>query len=338
MSKTDSANAAIGADERRPVHVTHVPPRIERNRPTRPDEIAPIVFVGGTGRSGTHVLARLIGRNSLYCTIPVECRFHVDPDGFPALLAGEVSKSRFLRRMRGFWWRGFQTNRMRGMYRFIPKERYDAALAAFDERFDGDPEGACRQLFFDLLMARARDRGLHGIVEQSCDVIAQAPTLVRLFPEAKFIHVVRDGRDASASRVSQTRGLVYPRTRRQGLEWWEKRIRAIDAGARAIPEGRFLEVSLDELVEGPRRGALVPIANFVGVRPGPRLRRFYFGQMRADRGNFERWRRDISARKAADIDARYRAALERLEADGITCAPLLRRTYERRRQRELDKG
>ena len=43
-----------------------------------------------------------------------------------------------------------------------------------------------------------------------------APTLVRLFPEAKFIHVVRDGRDASASRVAQTKGFVYPRTRRSG--------------------------------------------------------------------------------------------------------------------------
>ncbi|HEY8466418.1 MAG TPA: sulfotransferase [Solirubrobacterales bacterium] len=331
MSKTDPAHAPVGAGDRRPVHLTYVPPRREGR--ARRDEITPIVFVGGTGRSGTHVVARLIGRHALYCAIPVECRFHVDPDGFPGLLAGKVSKRRFLRRMRGFWWRGFQTNRMRGMYRFVPRERYDAALEAFDERFDDDPEAACRQLFLDLLMARAHDRGRAGIVEQSCDVIAQAPTLVRLFPEAKFIHVVRDGRDASASRVAQTRGIVYPRTRRQGLQWWERRIRAIDAGARAIPEGRLLELSLDELVEGPRRGALAPIAHFVGVRPGKRLRRFYYGQMRADRGNFERWRRDLSERKAADIDARYRATLERLEADGITCAPLLRRTYERRRER-----
>jgi hypothetical protein len=334
MTQSSSIHAQAGDGEERPAHVTYVPPELTHKGRARPEDITPIVFVGGTGRSGTHVVAKLLGKHSHYRTIPVECRFHVDADGFPGLLAGEVSKARFLRRMRGFWWRGFQTNRMRGMYRFVPRERYDAALAAFDERFDDEPEAACRQLFLDLLMPHAHERKRSGIIEQSCDVIAQAPTLLRLFPEAKFIHVVRDGRDASASRVSQTRGIVYPRTRRQGIDWWERRIRAIDAGARAIPEGRLLELSLDELIEGRRRGALGPITRFVGVRPGKRIRRFYHGQMGPEQGNVERWRRGLSARKAAALDARYRAALERLEADGITCAALLRRTYERRRARE----
>ncbi len=87
---------------------------------------------------------------------------------------------------------------------------------------------------------------------------------MRLFAEAKFIHVVRDGRDASASRVAQTRGVISPRTRRQGLEWWEERIRRVDAGSRAIPPDRLLTVSLDELLLlGP--GALRPLCRFLGV-------------------------------------------------------------------------
>ena len=92
-------------------------------------EVTPIVFVGGTGRSGTHVVARLLARHGKLRMIPVECRFHVEQAGFPGLLEGTVSKQRFLKRLRGFWWRGFQTNRMRGLYRFIPRERFDAAIA-----------------------------------------------------------------------------------------------------------------------------------------------------------------------------------------------------------------
>lgn len=325
---TTSAEEAAEA----PAHVTRVPGELEHKGRARPDQITPIVFVGGTGRSGTHVVAKLLGKHPHYRTIPVECRFHVDADGFPGLLAGAVSKRRFMRRMRGFWWRGFQTSRMRGMHRFIPRERYDAALAAFDERFDSEPEQACRALFLDLLMPHARVRERNGIIEQSCDTIAQAPTLVRLFPEARFIHVVRDGRDASASRVSQTRGIVYPRTRMQGITWWERRLRAIDEGARAIPEEALLELSLDELLEGPRRGVLGPITRFVGVRPSPNVRRFYRGQMTPAHANVERWRRGLSERRAQAIERRYREVLDRLEADGVTCAPLLRRTYERRAQ------
>src|SRR6266550_6172033 len=82
----------------------------------------PIVFVGGTGRSGTHVIARLLVRHPRLFQVPVEVRFHVEERGFPGLLDGSVSKRAFVRRLRGFWWKGFQTGRMRGMFRFVPRE------------------------------------------------------------------------------------------------------------------------------------------------------------------------------------------------------------------------
>ena len=298
-----------------------------------PVDPAPVLFVGGTGRSGTHIVSRLLARSEHYALVPIECRFHVDADGFPGLLAGDVSKGRFIRRLRGFWWRGFQTNRMRGLHRFVERDRFDAAVQAFDERFDAEPEAACRGLFFDLLWpvtAHGDGPPAQAIVEQSCDSIKQGATLVRLFPEARFVHVVRDGRDASASRVAQTKGPVYPRTRTQGLEWWEERIRAIDQGARAIPNDRFREVELGQLlVRGTRRQALRRLARFSGVPPQPRMRRLMRRQMSPGSANAERWRAGLSERDQERIDGLYRAALERLERDGITSAPLLRAAYER---------
>jgi hypothetical protein len=299
----------------------------------RAPELARVVFVGGTGRSGTHVLAQVLSRNRRLGLVPVEVRFHTDPDGFPGLLAGEVSVDRFLRRLRGYWWRGFQTARMRGMFRFVDRDRFDAAVAAFESRFAADPEDACRRLFYDLLWFRAelRPEG-EALVEQSTDTIAAAPTLARLFPEARFIHVVRDGRDASASRVAQTRGILRPRTRAQGVEWWEQRIEAIEAGADAIPPGRLLTVSLDELLAvGRGRVALRPMFRFLGAQVTRGARRYYRNHMSPEIAHAERWREGVSAGRAARIDALYAAALERLEARGARCAPLLRRTYERRR-------
>ena len=37
----------------------------------RANETAKLVFVGGTGRSGTHVLAQLISRHNRYGLVPV---------------------------------------------------------------------------------------------------------------------------------------------------------------------------------------------------------------------------------------------------------------------------
>ena len=292
--------------------------------------VPPVTFVGGTGRSGTHIVAKLLGRHGKLHLIPVECRFHVEERGFPGLLAGTTTKAAFLRRLRGFWWKGFQTSRLRGMYRFVPRDRFDEAVAAFDARFDSEPEAACRDLFWDLLWPVGAEGEVSGIVEQSCDTIAEAPTLLRLFPEASFVHVVRDGRDASASRVSQTHGIVYPRTRAQGIEWWERRLRAMDAGARAIPPESLREVSLDELLVDESKEILGEILSVVRLRPARQVRKFLRNRMSSEAANAERWRQGLSERKRLRSDDLYRDALDRLESDGVRSVPLLRRTYERR--------
>ena len=179
--------------------------------------------------------------------------------GFPGLLAGEVSKRGVHAPDAGVLVEGLPDRPAPRPPPVRPARALRRGARGVRRRASTPSrEAACRQLFFDLLWpvtTEGRSGPAHGIVEQSCDVIAQAPTLVRLFPEARFVHVVRDGRDASASRVSQRRWLVYPRTRRQGLEWWERRIRAIDAGAKAIEPGRFLELGLDDfLVRGAPQG------------------------------------------------------------------------------------
>jgi Sulfotransferase family len=292
---------------------------------------APVLFVGGTGRSGSHVTARLLSKHHAYMLVPIEVRFHVDADGFPGLLAGRVSKQEFASRMRGFWWRGFQTNRFRGLHRLVPRERFERALATFEERFASEPESACRELFLELLRGVKGSRPDAGIIEQSCDTVAQADTLVRLFPEARFVHAVRDGRDASASRVEQRGMLVYPRTRRQGLDWWERRLRRIERGAAAIPPGSLYQVELGELLErGPeRRHNVANLARFAGVRRTKRMRRFLRKQVSAESANAGRWRRGLSARRQERLDARYREILAGLERDELSCAPLLRRAYDR---------
>src|SRR5215210_257598 len=320
MTDNEPAELRVGPREESPPAVAH------------PVDAAPFVFVGGTGRSGTHVIARLLNRHRHYALVPVEARFHVEDGGFPGLLEGRVSKEDFVRRLRGFWWKGFQTRRMRGLHRLVSEERFEPAVAAFEAGFDDDPEGACRELFCGLLWFRVEEGGGLGLVEQSCDTIAAAPTLVKLFPEAKFIHVVRDGRDASASRVAQTRGLVHPRTRRQGLEWWEERIRRIDAGADAIPPDRLLTVSLDEFLLLGARRAVRPLCRFVGVYRQHKMTRFYRRRMSAELAHSDRWRKGLSDRRAARLERLYEEIVERLEADGVRCAPLLRRTLERSRQ------
>jgi hypothetical protein len=292
----------------------------------------PLLFVGGTGRSGTHVVAKILNAHSHFRKVPNEARFHTDPGGFPDVLAGRTSPELFIWRLEHHWWRNFEPARLsfRGIYRYVPKRRLKAATSAFRRRFELEPEAACRQLFFDLLWPLAAEEAKSGLIEQSCDVVAQAAPLSRLFPEARFIHVVRDGRDAAASRVGQARWIAHPRTMREGLRWWEARIRRIDAGVRAVEPGLVYPVSLDELVGGKRRRAYRVLRRFAGLRNEERMLTYFRNRVKDRNANLERWRSNVPERKQAEIDSRYREIIERLEADGVHCADLLRRVYEER--------
>ena len=215
----------------------------------RPREVD-LVFVGGTGRSGTHVISQLIGSGPRYARVPIEARFHCNPQGFPDLLAGRVDVDTFLRKLRKFWWRRIRAGevapvvakrlalgrKVRGLHKIVPRERFDAAIAVFEDDYADDPVAACRGLFLDLLWPLTAEQGKPGLTEMSCFTIAAAPTLQQLFPEARFIHTVRDGRDAGESKVSKRQKRSHPRDGFEGLRWWEGRLRNIERGVRAMPD------------------------------------------------------------------------------------------------------
>jgi len=291
-----------------------------------------VVFVGGTGRSGTHVVARLLGRHPALANYPNEARFHTDPGGFPDLLAGRVTPDEFLERLRGTWWRGVALHRMgvKGLHRHVDPAEFDAACDRFAALYPDAPEEACRGLFFDLLAPVASREGKPGLIEQSCATAAQAPTLLRLFPDARFIHVVRDGRDAAASRIDQANWLARPRTMRQGLAWWEARMRRIDAGLRQIPNDRYLAISLDELIELRRRRTFERLRSFLDLDRDDAMVGTFRRDIGGGAGNVGRWRRRGGERYRRRVDSRYREILEGFERDGTNGWRMLKRVYEAR--------
>ena len=297
-----------------------------------------VLFVGGTGRSGTHVVAKLLGRHSRYEKIGNEVRFHCDPGGFPDLLAGAVTPAEFVAKLRGTWWRRVQTLQVRGLHRTVPRKRFDAAVAEFESSYDGEPVEACRRLFMALLAPIAERAEKPGLVEMSCDTVLQGPALLRIFPEARFIHSVRDGRDAASSRVAKGRGVVYPRNAEQGIEWWEGRLRRIDDAVAQIPPDRLTVVSLDELVYGDREGTYRHLLDYLGAEDELEMRSYFETKMSAERAHRERWREGLSAGEQEDYARRYAEALERLDRDEVHCAGLLRTAFERTAPIDRAKG
>ncbi|MCB0876700.1 MAG: sulfotransferase [Solirubrobacterales bacterium] len=307
-------------------------------RPEKPE----LLFIGGTGRSGTHVVSQLVGSHSSWARVPIEARFHVNPQGYPDLLGGQVTPDQFLRKLKRFWWRRIRAGevapviarriafgrKVRGLHKVVERDRFDAAVAEFEATVGGDADLACRNLFLDLLWPIATEAGKPGLIEMSCFTIAESPTLVRLFPEAKLIHTVRDGRDAGSSKVSKRQKRSHPRDASEGIRWWEGRLRKIEAGVRQLPPGSLLTISLDELVDGDRDRVYEEILDYLGLDDEPAMRGFFEDEMSASAAHKERWREGLDAGEQAAVVREYEKTLDRLEREEFHCAPQLRRAYE----------
>ena len=327
-------------------------------------EPADLVFVGGTGRSGTTVLSHLLDRHSRFRGVPIECRFHCNPKGLADVVGGRATIQAFLEKLRTYWWyrvrigpralvpvgvvgrarvagsrvglrlrpgRGAVQPRVRGLHEVIPRQRFDAAVERFEAKCADDLLQASRDLFYDLLRPLADRAEKPALVEMSPFTIAAAPELARIFPEARFVHIVRDGRDSGVSKVFLREKAHHPSDAASGIDFWADRLRQAEQGVRGLEppdRDRLHLVGLDELVWGDREGAYADLLDFLGVADEPAMREF-FGGMTADAAHRERWREALGSAEQDEITARYEATLDRLEREGYHCAPLLRRSYER---------
>ncbi len=82
-----------------------------------------------------------------------------------------------------------------------------------------------------------------------------------LYPDARFIHLVRDGRDVVSSLIKmpwRPPGLI------NNARFWQRYIKLGEAAARALPADRFLTVRYEDLLMEPET-TLKTICAFVGI-------------------------------------------------------------------------
>ncbi|MBA2567109.1 MAG: sulfotransferase [Thermoleophilaceae bacterium] len=275
------------------------------------------IFIGGFGRSGTHAIGPLVAADPRYHLVATEARFHAVQGGLPDLLDGRTTLESFLEGCRGAWWkRGFM--RPQGLHRLVERDELEAALEAFRADYAGDPWEASRLLVRRVIDPGATREGKPSWVELTGRSVIYAPTLLRLFPRARFINMVRDGRAIAGGHVKKIDMTDDPM---HALAKWERMVRASHEGIRAVPEDAALVVHLDDLVARDREATFGRIVEFLEVEDDAPMRRWFEKKISADRAHVGQWRERMPPPEARRVDRRYRKMIRELHRDGIWWAP-----------------
>ncbi|MGC1273655.1 MAG: sulfotransferase [Planctomycetaceae bacterium] len=260
------------------------------------------VFMIGHGSSGTSILATLL-REQFGIAFGTESQFIVDyhkrlhrygdldDERNLRHLVSHILSERFFRRSAKF---GFRTD-VKSILGCMQERSYRGVLEAVFGEF-------ARQLG----MSRWGDKT--PAYNRNLDVIGT------LFPNARYLHMIRDGRDVALSVFRRYWGHknVY-----MAATDWRDEIDMIDRFVETLPPDRILEVKYEELLSEPV-DTMRRLAKFLGLSDPDgsiltEIERTVPGRL--DRANFDKWRQEWPSSR-------------RLAYERIACDQLRRHGYE----------
>jgi hypothetical protein len=279
-----------------------------------------IVLIGGTGRSGSTIVGHLLDHHpDLTLTRPMEVRFIAGTNGLADALARERNEPGAaqgaavlaVERLRTRW---FKRAEHVGLHESMTIEQVHEWSDEYLRDFESDATGATRRLC-DRIMERIAVRLNAGrLVDTTPANARRADRLEPIYPESKVVVVTRDGRDVSASFVSQSFG---PDDVFVALDQWERRMLTAHAAALASRPGRILIIELMDLVVRDRASTLERLCEFVGVPVDSGMVDWFDENVTSGGMHPDRWRRDFDEETCRRIDARYAEACERLQAADV---------------------
>jgi hypothetical protein len=226
-------------------------------------------------------------------------------------------------------------------YHFEPRLTKAAARCVYDGSWT---ERRCAAVFRGFYSAMLL-AGLHGgrrFAEKNPENSFVVPFLAEAMPDAQFVHIIRDGRDAAVSHSEQPwlnaasagsgkhgrGGQLWGNAARWWVEpdrrdefaavsdivrsaWcWRRFTEAALAGLATLPAGRSIEVRYESVVSDPMHAADV-LAGFLETTPAG-LDALRSGLSRAKPDSVGRWRKTLDQGQISDVEQEIGPLLARL--------------------------
>ncbi len=241
---------------------------------------SPILFAVGCPRSGTTLLQRMLDAHPAL-TVANDTHFITRvlergaPERVQAAIAGvPVPLTPTL-------------VRAVSAYHRFPRLGLSAADVADVARGCADYAALVRGLY-RLVAKRA---GVRWAGEKTPDYVRRLPLLHGLFPQARSVHIVRDGRDTALSLLNWSNSGKGPgRLRYWNVDpvavaamWWQWQVESGRRDGGALGAGRHLLLRYEDLVADPETGA-ARLCDFLQLPPAAEMTEYHRGKQRRVEG------------------------------------------------------
>ncbi len=216
----------------------------------------PFPFIVARGRSGTTLLRAMFDAHPAMA-IPDESHFIVQFEKRRARYGSEgaFDVDRFSRDVLAHW--AFR--------------RWQLPDAAVLEALANDPPTDLSMAFRALYSSYAAFHGKTRYGDKTPSYVLHIELLASMFPEAVFVHLIRDGRDVALSYLDADFGA---KTLGQAAISWDRYVRAGRVAGEALGPERYREVRYEELVREPER-VLEELCRFVDLPYDERMLRYH---------------------------------------------------------------
>jgi len=207
------------------------------------------IFIGGCSRSGTTLLGAMLGSHKKIICTP-ESHFKIDVLRLLALSEGTLKRAEVL---------DFISRHWRYKIWQVPLPDPTIATSSNHASFSSIMSAVVQQYAFQQGKPQASIW-----VDHTPENISYARTLLKQFPQAKFIHIVRDGRGVAASIMPLDWGII------KASRWWLRMVSFGLAAESAFNNDRIMRVKYEALVSNPEE-VLRPLCQFLDLDYEPRM-------------------------------------------------------------------
>ena len=282
-----------------------------------------VLFSGGTGRSGTTIVGRLLSRHSkVTMAKPAEIKFLTAGNGILDLsqrrrvgkykrliLNDRLHLERFKYRLFHDWWqRDSKFGGSAGLFQGISEEQLKEIYSHLKRNFDLDIKKASQSFMRDFIEIQLQNAKKELWIDTTPVNIFRSSEIQELLPGCRFIHMVRDGRDVISSAIREKWG---PTNYEDGLLWYRRRmIRNLKNGMTI--KDCTITLSLEDLVINNRQESLEKLLGFLGIKEERNFKEFFDKMMLASSINKGRWKSEVEDigkfnRAYADLVDEFRA-------------------------------